>query len=93
MCGGQSLSEAIDSCYNRSLTSLGSSKKYAPTKDSNAVALLSFDEDINPLYYNWNKIFIPYCDGTFHQGSARNPIQYKGVNLFFRGSNNTIAHF
>jgi outer membrane scaffolding protein for murein synthesis (MipA/OmpV family) len=40
----------------------------------------------NQYYYNWTKIYIPYLDGTLFQGYRANPINYKGRNLYFRGS-------
>ena len=30
-----------------------------------------------------------YCDGTGHQGYKKDPIDYKGVKLYFRGHNVT----
>ena len=36
---------------------------------------------------------MPYCDGSVHQGSRLSPINYKDRDLYFRGSNNTLAHF
>ena len=44
-------------------------------------------------FANWTKIFIPYCDGSFHQGNTKNPVKYKDRELFFRGSVNTRSHF
>jgi len=36
---------------------------------------------------------IPYCDGTFHEGTRKAGIDYKNTTLYFRGSNNTLTHF
>lgn len=47
----------------------------------------------NPLYYDWTKVYIPYCDGVLHQGSKSAPIDYKGSKLYLRGMNNTFVHF
>jgi hypothetical protein len=38
-------------------------------------------------------VFVPYCDGSVHQGSKLEPITYKEKQIYFRGSNNTIALF
>lgn len=54
---------------------------------------MSNNEDTNPLYASWTKVYIPYCDGGLHQGSKQSPISFKGTNLYFRGANNTKAHF
>ena len=51
---------------------------------------LSGDEGVNPGFYNWTRIYVPYCDGAGHQGSRSFPINYRNVNLYFRGQNNTI---
>jgi len=34
-----------------------------------------------------------YCDGAFHQGNNKYPVQYKDRQLYFRGSVNTRSHF
>lgn len=54
---------------------------------------MSNDEDVNPLYSTWTKIYIPYCDGVLHQGTKLNPIDFKGTQLYLRGMNNTLEHF
>lgn len=33
-----------------------------------------------------------YCDGAFHQGNNKSPIQYKDAQLYFRGAINTRSH-
>jgi hypothetical protein len=50
----------------------------------------------NPLTYNWNKVFIAYCDGASFSGSADEPVYsgdyeymhktYNGKMLYFRGN-------
>ena len=37
-------------------------------------------------FANWTKIVFRYCDSGFHQGYRKNPVSYKGKNLYFRGS-------
>ncbi len=34
-----------------------------------------------------------YCDGTGHQGYAKNPFAYKGKQIYFRGHNIALAQF
>ena len=82
----------LDNCYKRSFTDLGSSSKYPKKQNFDTISYLSSNPDENP-FYNWNRAFVPYCDGSLHQGSRLLPISYKDRNLYFRGSNNTIAHF
>ena len=47
----------------------------------------------NPLFFNWNKVFIKYCDGTFHLGNVENTIKYKGKNMYIRGEENVKSVF
>ena len=66
----------------RSKTDLGSSTKYSDSiKFTNGI--LSDDKD--NYFNNWTRIFLKYCDGSGHQGSRKDPILYKGAQLFFRG--------
>lgn len=41
MCFGSDLASTIENCYNRSKTSLGSSKSYSQTKDLNDFSIMS----------------------------------------------------
>ena len=82
----------LDYCYKRSFTNLGSSSGYPKERSFDSFSYLSSDAEVNP-FKNWNKIFVPYCDGGLHQGSRLEPIKYKDSSLYFRGANNTLAHF
>lgn len=44
-------------------------------------------------FATWTKVLIAYCDGGQHQGYVADPISYKDIKLFMRGSVNTRAHF
>lgn len=77
----------------RSKTDLGSSIKYPQTKDLNHFTIMSNLKNVNPLYWTWTKVYIPYCDGVVHHGTKFNPISYKGTQLYLRGMNNTLLHF
>lgn len=87
-CGARDLASTIESCYQRSKTALGSSSAYPQTM-SQAVGLLS-DEPSN-YFKDWTKVYLKYCDGSGHQGSASSPISYKDRKLYFRGQNVTIG--
>lgn len=87
-CGDQDLALTLESCYQRSKTDLGSSDKYPATIDIGDGIL---SNDPANSFKDFTKIFIKYCDGSGHQGTKSNPIQYKGSNLYFRGSNLTIS--
>lgn len=43
----------------------------------------SFKQEVNPLMYNWNIIFVPYCDGGSFSGN--NMATYESTTLHFRG--------
>ena len=93
MCSGLTLQATIEDCWERSQTKLGSSKDYPEEIDREDFSILSNNEQTNPLYASWTKVFVPYCDGGLHAGSKLATISYKGTDLHFRGANNTIAHF
>lgn len=42
-------------------------------------------------YKDWTIAHLKYCDGTGHQGYKKDPVSYKGTNLYFRGHNVTTA--
>lgn len=90
-CGSKDLPSTIESCYQRSLGTLGSSKTYPQT--INGGGMLSGNASANSLYYDWTRVFFKYCDGTGHQGTKSVPVSYKGADLYFRGSNITIGIF
>jgi hypothetical protein len=77
----------------RSKTHLGSSAKYPEKENFENVSIISGNKTTNPLYYDWNRVFIKYCDGSLHQGTRAAPVNYKNVDLYFRGANNTLQHF
>jgi hypothetical protein len=92
-CGRSDLSSTLESCYQRSLTDLGSSKKYPETLDLSTAGVMSGDGSVNPEFYQWTRVFFSYCDGSGHQGHKNASVSYKGTNLFFRGENITVARF
>lgn len=90
MCSGMSLSDTLASCYDRAGTNLGSSLKYPSSKNMDKWGILSELADTNPLFSEWTKVWVPYCDGGLHQGTRNRPISYKDKFLYFRGTNNTL---
>ena len=55
-------------CYHRSMTWLGSSKSWP-----SSVAIggfLSDNSTVNPDFYNWNIVYLMYCDGASFAGSV-----------------------
>ena len=51
------------------------------------------DPTQNPYYYDWQIIFVKYCDGTGHQGYSAYPYNYNGDLIYFRGTLNTMETF
>lgn len=87
-CGDKDLPNTIENCYQRSLTDLGSSKKY-PDNYTIPDGILSLNSQNS--FRDFTKVYFKYCDGSGHQGTKSAPISYKGSNLYFRGSNLTIS--
>jgi len=48
---------------------------------------------VNPFFYDWNRIYVKYCDGTGRQGYNTEPYIYNNSQVWFRGMNNTLAFF
>ena len=62
-CSGRSNDSFISDCYERSQTSLGSSKYwFNETEIENG--FLSGNSSTNPNFYNWHRFDFPYCDGS-----------------------------
>ena len=68
----------IERCCTRLRTRLGSSLKYAKQMDMNQVYKSRVRSD-NPLMYNWNIVYVPYCDSSSFAGDAVH--EYKVRNL------------
>lgn len=59
-------------------------------KDFSGNGLLSPKQEENPVFYDWTKIFVIYCDGSEYLGNRDQPIQYKDKQLYFRGAKNVL---
>jgi O-palmitoleoyl-L-serine hydrolase len=75
LCRGDGLAETLEYCYKRSKTNLGSSLNYSAERSFDGMTYISAIAR-NP-FHDWNRVFIPYCDGGVHQGSRLDPIKYK----------------
>lgn len=76
--------ESLDDCLGRSKSALGSSKSYPATANLGG-GYFSTDPTQNPLMYNWNKVFMRYCDGGSFSGNNDKTTTYQGVELHWRG--------
>ncbi len=67
LMGGGWCSTDGESCHQRSLTKYGSTKSWP---DSLAFGgFLSDDVKMNPDFYDWNMVFVIYCDGASFAGN------------------------
>ena len=78
---------AIEECRKRALTNLGKNTFSINIKYifSRFTRFFSNKEKYNPSFYNWNKIFIKYCDGFGHISNKNS------YGLYFNGINNTLG--
>ena len=70
---------APDKCSSRGL----------PLKRAPGEGILSPDPQINPHFYNWNKVELHYCTSDVYQGNGSQTSQ-EG-KLIFRGSHTVVA--
>lgn len=81
------------SCYQRSLTDLGSSKTWAPQVQLSGIE--SDDCGYNPHFCGWNIAYMPYCDGMSFMGDRDDAIVFSNgtfnASLFARGRR-TLAY-
>ena len=89
---GKDREETLDYALDRTTNELGTNKKWPATKTWGA-GHFSRNQTKNPHFYNWNSVYINYCDGTGHEGYKKDPIVHKGKNLYIRGLNNTNGVF
>lgn len=100
-CSSKTYNSTLESCYQRSFTYLGSSDYGILQKIRNffgktllvkrIMPFLSSDSNSNPTFYNWNKVFLSYCDGRGYVGFNDEPIHHNNKKLYFRGYNNTLG--
>ena len=92
-CGQETLGDNfIESCFERANTSLGSKIGFFNSLIiSRFIRLFSSKEKYNPNFYNWNKIFVRYCDGA----SFISDRSYEkwGNTIYMYGKKNLIGVF
>eukprot|EP01084_Bolivina_argentea_P136188 239864_1 len=75
-------------CWTRRNESLGSTKNDAATHNLNKVGFLGNDSTTSPLMYNWNKVFVRYCDGMSYAGDVTDPVvnpKNSSELMYYRG--------
>jgi len=90
-CGQETLGDNfIESCFERANTSLGSKIGFfGSLVISRLVRLLSSKEKYNPNFYNWNKIFVRYCDGSSFISDRT--YEKNGSKIHMYGKNNLFG--
>ena len=86
-CAGfeEQVIDSFDTCIQRAGTSLGSSTSYPDTADYDS-GYLSTDKSTNPLTYNWNTIYVKYCDGSCYSGNNDTIVKINDtLSLHFTG--------
>ncbi|XP_047055022.1 pectin acetylesterase 5-like [Lolium rigidum] len=73
----------VKDCSNRKMSALGSSNFMKPILFGGA-GILGSDQQLNPDFYNWNKVYVRYCDGASFSGDTEGRAQ-DGSILHFRG--------
>ncbi|KAM0884150.1 hypothetical protein ACQ4PT_031188 [Festuca glaucescens] len=73
----------VKDCSNRKMSALGSSNFMKPILFTSA-GILGSDQQLNPDFYNWNKVYVRYCDGASFSGDTEGRAQ-DGSILHFRG--------
>ena len=79
-----------NSCTQRINTEFGTTKNDPTTQNFNKIGMLGNNVTLYPLTYDWNKIYLRYCDGGSYSGNLETPINYSSNNgtngtLYFRG--------
>lgn len=81
----------LEDCAARSKTVLGSSNTWTAARycydQGGHDGLMSQDESVNPLMYNWNRIYVGYCDGASLSGKVEEPVQVPNsqTSVHFKG--------
>ena len=90
-CGQDTLGDdIIESCFKRANSSSGSKIGYFSSLIiSRFIRLLSSKEKYNPNFYNWNKIFVRYCDGAIFLSDR--VYEKNGSKIYMQGKNNILG--
>lgn len=70
-CESPSREGTLSDCRDRSKSRLGSSKSWYSTMDDGWLrGMLSSKQKVNPVFYDWTLVYVPYCDGMSLSGNA-----------------------
>ncbi|XP_065184023.1 uncharacterized protein LOC135814780 isoform X2 [Sycon ciliatum] len=74
-----------DDCLRRTRTRLGSSKHFPPNKTFVQSGIMADDCQSNPIFCDYNFVYMPYCDGGSFSGNREKPLVVNGTSLYMRG--------
>ena len=76
---------SLDACADRATGALGSSDTYPEIADYDS-DYMSTDPETNPLTYNWNTVYVKYCDGSCYSSNNEETAKVNDdLTLYFRG--------
>jgi hypothetical protein len=81
--GGGGWCYSDQDCLERSRTWFGSSHPWNSSVEVGGI--LSNNQSINGEFYNWNVVYLMYCDGGSFSGYREEPIVVGGTKLYIRG--------
>ncbi|CAH9079398.1 unnamed protein product [Cuscuta epithymum] len=48
--------------------------------------ILSNKKEVNPDFFNWNRVVVRYCDGSSFTSDSERIFEFNGTKLYFRGA-------
>jgi hypothetical protein len=82
--GGGGWCDTAADCLERSRGVFGSSSYWNSSVDI-VGGIFSDDEAVNGEFYNWNVVYLGYCDGGSFAGYLEDPLEVDGTKLYIRG--------
>ena len=74
-----------ENCVERSLQYLGSTVNDPDSMSIDGDNYFSMNTTLNPLMYNWNAIYIRYCDGSSLSSDMTEPVVVDNSTIHYRG--------
>ena len=86
IAGGGWCYTPADCAYRAAHTDIGSSQNW--TSSLGGSGILSPDATINPIFSQFTRVYVPYCDGFSFMGHRASPVTVGSQTLYFRGHAN-----
>jgi len=81
-----------EDCADRAGGYYGSTRGDGATRDLDH-PFFTTSSTVSPLLWNWNHVFVRYCDGGYFSGSKQDPQRVGRASVFYRGRQITAAVF